>query len=75
LAPLGCLALPAPASAKRRPPSWHRRHTPWHRPRYPASTASGCLRMTYAAAAPAPNSARKDTPVASQVVPSHWAPK
>ena len=31
-------------------------------------------RMTYAAPAPAPNSASTETAVATQVVPSHWPP-
>lgn len=42
---------------------------------YEASVVLGCLRIRYAAPAPAPNSATSDTPVASQVAPSHWPPK
>lgn len=40
-----------------------------------ASVARGWRRIRYAATAPAPNSAARDTPVASQVAPSHWLPK
>jgi hypothetical protein len=39
-----------------------------------SAAAPGCRRITYAAPAPAPNSAANDTPVASHVAPSHWAP-
>lgn len=40
----------------------------------PDSWGSG-RRIRYAAPAPAPNSARNDTPVANQLAPSHWPPK
>lgn len=40
-----------------------------------SGAAGGCLRTRKAAPAPAANSASSDTPVASQVAPSHWPPK
>ncbi len=39
------------------------------------SAGTGRRRISSAAPAPAPNSATNETPVASQVVPSHWPPK